>query len=211
MKPNEYVIVVGREFGSGGREVGRALAKRLGIPYYDKELLRQAAKKSGISEDIFSRADESRPSILSSILSMGYNPNDGMYTSTSMSREKLYTAQSNVVREVTHAGPCVIVGRTADYVARDLPNMVSIFLHSPLEKRVDRILARKDCASRDEATRLATRKDKQRESYYNYFTGRRWGSSSNYHLSIDASSMPTEAIVDLIISYLENRHKAAKA
>lgn len=204
MKANEYVIVVGREFGSGGREVGRALAKRLDIPYYDKELLRRAASDSGIDVDIFSKADESKPSMLSALFGMGCSPADGMYSTSAMSREGLYKAQSAVIRKVTEK-PCVIVGRTADYVARDRRNMVSIFLHAPIEKRTARIVRRGDCTSDEQAARLAAKKDRMRESYYNFFTGRNWGRSSNYHLSIDASSMSVESIVDLIVDYLEKK------
>lgn len=209
MEGNKYVIVIGRQFGCGGRVIGKALASRLGIPYYDKELLRQAARRSGIAEDIFDRGDEKRPSMLASLLGFGYTPADGNYSTSTMSREGLYKAQSAVIRDITHAGPCVIVGRTADYVARDLDNLVSIFLHAPVEKRVSRIVSRGDFPTPEEARKNALRRDKMREDYYNFFTGRSWGHAANYHLCIDASSMKDEAIIDLIVDYLEHRHRPA--
>lgn len=209
MNANEAVIVIGRQFGSGGREIGRALAARLKIPYYDKELLRKAASSFGFDEEIFSQADESTPSFLSQLLGMDSFPVFGNYSTSSMSRDRLYSAQSAVVHDVAKAGPCVIVGRTADYVCRDFPNLVSVFLHAPLKERTRRITGRGDCPDEKKAESLALRRDSAREKYYNFFTGRRWGVADNYHLSIDASSLPVEKIVDLIITYIENRLPAA--
>lgn len=205
MKANEYVIVIGRQFGAGGREVGRALAERLGLPYYDKELLREAARQSGIREEVFRKADESRPSFLGSLFGLGASGTVESYTTSAMSRSGLYKAQSEVVEEIASRGPCVLVGRTADYVLREMPNLVSLFLHAPLDKRAVRIVGRGNCATGQDARQMAQKRDRLRESYYNFFTGRHWGHADNYHLSIDASSMTTPQIVDFIVSYLENK------
>ena len=122
-----------------------------------------------------------------------------------MSRSGLYKAQSEVVEEIASRGPCVLVGRTADYVLREMSNLVSLFLHAPLDKRAVRIVGRGNCATEQDARQMAQKRDRLRESYYNFFTGRHWGHADNYHLSIDASSMTTQQIVDFIVSYLENK------
>lgn len=205
MKAGEYVIVIGRQYGSGGREIGQALATRLGIPYYDRKLLREAAARIGFDEEVFSHTDERKPSLLASLFGTGCFPADGEYTTSSMSRQGLYRAQSAVITEIAKEGPCVIVGRTADYVLRELPNMASIFLHAPIERRAERIMKRDGCQTAKQAASLAHKRDSAREKYYNFFTGRRWGHADNYHLSIDASSMTTDEIVELIISYLEHQ------
>lgn len=205
MKANEYVIVLGRQFGSGGREVGHALSERLGLPYYDKELLKEAARRSGIREEVFSKADESKPSFFGALLGLGSSEAVENYTTSQMSRAGIYEAQSAVIEEIAAQGPCIIVGRTADYILRKRKNLASVFLHAPLEKRIPRIIARGNCASENEARQLAQKEDRLREGYYNFFTGRHWGRSDNYDLSIDASSMSINDIVDLIIYYLERK------
>lgn len=200
MKPEDFVIVIGREFGCGAREVGKSLAQKLGIPYYDRNLLAEAASTFGFKQEIFDHADERRPSLLRSLISGSYT--SGTCGSQTLSEERLYEAQSKVIRRLVESNPCVIVGRTADYIGRHLPNMVSIFLHSPVEERAKRIVERGDCPDIKKAASLAHKRDKLRQSYYNYFTGQQWGSASNYHLSIDVSSLSPQSTVDMIITYL---------
>lgn len=209
MRAEDQVIVLGRQFGCGGREIGKALAERLGVPYYDKELLRSAARRSGFDEDIFSRTDECRPGLKGVVMGLWSSPADGQYSVSAMSREGLYRAQSAVIADVAHAGPCVIVGRTADYVLRDMASMASIFLHAPVAYRAEKIVQRGECDNTDAAVELARRRDSMREQYYNYFTGRRWGYADNYHLCIDSSSMTTAETVQLMIHYLEHRSVAS--
>lgn len=198
---NGPIIVIGRQFGSGGRKIGKILAEKLGIGYYDTELLSEAAKRLGISSGIFDAVDEKRPSPLHSLLQSMYGIADNFH-STSMCGEKLYSEQSRVIREICAMGPCVIVGRTADYVMREHPGLVSVFLHSPIEKRISRIVKRGEAPDTRQARELAERKDRERENYYNYFTGHKWGNADNYHLTINAAEMEDEAIADLIISYI---------
>lgn len=200
MKPEDFVIVIGREFGCGAREVGKSLAQKLGIPYYDRNLLAEAASAFGFKQEIFDNADERRPSLLRSLISGAYT--SGTCGSQTLSEERLYEAQSKVIRRLVESKPCVIVGRTADYIGRHLPNMVSIFLHSPIEERARRIVDRGDCKDLKKAVSLAHKRDKLRQSYYNYFTGQAWGEASNYHLSIDVSTLSPESTVDMIINFL---------
>jgi len=208
-KSGSCVVVIGRQFGSGGRRIGKAVASRLGISYYDKELLSEAAGSLGFSPDIFVAADEKRPSPLRSLLQGVYGIADNFHTTT-MSGERLYRAQSDVIKKICSIGSCVIVGRTADYVLRGHPGLVSVFLHAPIEIRGRMILERKDATSLEQAIELARKRDHDRESYYNYFTGRHWGDASNYHLSLDSSAIPEDAVIDMIVNFASSKFSLTK-
>lgn len=205
MTEKDFVIVIGRQFGSGGREIGRRIAEKLGIPYFDKNLLAEAAKAFGFDKDMLADADEKRPSFIRTFLGSSYGNTSDFGCWGSLSPDALYDVQSRVIGRICHAGPCVIVGRTADYIARELTNLFSVFIHSPEAHRARRIVMRNDAADEAEAIRIAKKADSKRESYYNYYTGRRWGAASNYHLSLDASMLSMEETVDLIISFLKAR------
>lgn len=193
------VIVIGREFGSGGRLLARRIADALGYEYYDRELLAESAQRHGFSPELFAARDERRPSALRSLLHFGYGISD-TYNPTTLSSEGIYKAQSDVIRALAQEKDSVFVGRTADYVLRDNPNLLSVFIHAPLEERVRRIISRGDAADEREAAEIARRMDRHRADYYNYFTGRRWGEASNYDISLDASRFPAEKIVEIITS-----------
>lgn len=205
MTEKDFVIVIGRQFGSGGREIGRRIAEKLGIPYFDKNLLAEAAKAFGFDKDVLADADEKRPSFIRTFLGSSYGNTSDFGCWGSLSPDALYDVQSRVIGRICHAGPCVIVGKTADYIARELTNLFSVFIHSPEAHRARRIVMRNDAADEAEAIRIAKKADSKRESYYNYYTGRRWGAASNYHLSLDASMLSMEETVDLIISFLKAR------
>lgn len=200
---SNILIVVGRQYGSGGRRIGKMLADRLGIDYYDKTLLSKAAERLGYSTDIFSCKDEKRPSLLRSLLTFNYGSTSGQMTDAPMSDEKLYEFQSNVIRDICRNNSCVIVGRTADYIMRDHPRMLSIFIHAPLEKRGEAVFKRDSVKDLKEAMSRASRFDRDRASYYNYYTNSdRWGKADNYHLTFDSSKMPDETIVQIVCSML---------
>lgn len=204
-KPQGTVIVLGRQFGSGARSIGTIIAKKLGIGYYDKEILARSASQLGFSPDIFAHADEKRPSPLRSIMQGFYGIPDNFHT-TSFCGERLYREQSAVINKIAETESCVIVGRSADYVLRDHPGLVSIFLHAPLPHRVKKIMERNDADNETKAAELARKRDRDRESYYNYFTGGEgWGRADNYHLSVDASLLDDEAAADLIISFIKSQ------
>lgn len=203
-----FVIVIGRQFGSGGRTIGKLIANRLGIDYYDSELLTKAAEAEGLSPEIFKDHDERKPSVLKSILQGAYGIADNFHT-VPLSGERIYKAQTKVIKDLCKKGSCVIVGRNADFILRNHPNLLSIFLHSPLTQRVKRIMQRKEALTEEEASEMARRHDKRRESYYNFYTGeKKWGEADNYHLSLDTSCMGNEDIVDLIITLAEKKFKA---
>lgn len=200
----QYVITIGREFGAGGRELGHILATKLGIPYYDKELLGEAASHAGLSRAIFEKNDERAPGLLDGLppLSMGYNPLSWYTGPGGASGQTVYRAQSDFIHAIADRGPCVIVGRTADYILRDRRCVLNIFLHAPEDVCVDRILSRADCHDRDKARAIRRKTNRLRAEYYNFYTDRTWGAASTYHLCLDSSAMPMEQTADFVIDYL---------
>ncbi|MCH5218851.1 MAG: cytidylate kinase-like family protein [Muribaculaceae bacterium] len=202
MKQNDYVISIGRSFGAGGRAIGRELCSKLDIPFYDNELLMEAAQEFGFSPQIFARADERKPSFLRRLVTQSYGVQENYITAT-ISTESLYQAQSQVIRAIASRGPCVIIGRTADYVLRDHPGLLKVFVHAPLAFRARKIVERGDAPSEVEAIELARQKDRRRQEYYNYFTGREWGTAANYDLTLDSSMLPSDESAEVIIFYLK--------
>jgi hypothetical protein len=203
MKPYDFPIIIGRQYGSGGRKIGKMLAERLAIRYYDKEILAEAAAAMGYQKEVFDKADEKAPSFLSSLTGMfSYLGTPAGYDCGSLTTEHLYNAQSHIIQELASAEPAVFVGRTADYILRDVPNMISIFIHAPLCERAERILARGECKTIEQAIEIAKRKDRQREEYYNSFTGKKWGYASNYDLCINHSHLSDDDIIKIIIEYI---------
>lgn len=200
-----YVIAIGRQFGCGGREIGQLIAKGLGVAYYDKELLSEAAKSSGVNEDFFEAADERSPRFFSSLWSfnLGYNTGAYFIGDTPLSDDSIYRAQSEVMTQLADRGPCVIVGRTADYLLRDHCKVVSVFVHSSIEDRVQRIMSRDDAKTEKEAREKAEKKNKLRAEYYNFYTDKKWGDAASYDLSIDTSLLGTQATAMFIIDFVK--------
>lgn len=202
-----YVITIGRQFGSGGRELGRMLAKRLGIGYYDKELLAQAARKAGMAESFFESTDERMPKMMGS--AMGFSMGFGQlpwYNGTAILTDSVYSALADVMEQLAGKEPCVIVGRSADFVLRNSPTpLITLFVQAPMDVRVKRILERADKATEKEARTLAEKTDKLRASYYNFYTDKRWGDSTSYDLCFDSSVIGMEDMCDLIAEYIRRR------
>lgn len=207
MKASERIIVIGRQFGSGGRELGKLLSNELSLPYYDKELIAAAAGQCGYRKDIFYDYDERKPSFLRSIISLTSGHPAQNFSTGGFSAENIYIRQSEAIREIIEQGPCVIVGRTADYIARDKQNLFSIFLHARPEIRAHKISCNSDNLGVEEAQDIILRQDRLRERYYNYYTGRSWGLATNYHMSIDTSDTSIEVIASTIISHLNAIHE----
>ncbi len=206
MTPSDFVIVIGRQCGSGGRELGRALADRLGIPYYDRRILRDASKELGIRPDLLERNDERRPSRLAAWLSASCGAVDASYHGKTFSEGDIHRFQGKVIRNLLERGSCVIVGRGADYIGRDLPNILSVFLHAPAQERLKRMRRNEATGlSDDELREMMVRTDRRREAYYNDFTGRHWGRADNYHLSLDSSLVSIDTLADLIVNLLLQR------
>lgn len=199
------VISIGRQFGAGGRRVGQALAKELGIAYYDKELIMEAAKEFGFAPVFFEENDEKSASLSGNVLQwMESFVTNGFGSKNYLSQDTLFEMQSEVVRKVAEKHSCVIVGRCSDYVLRDYPNCVSVFLHSSDEDRIQRIRERSGLTV-EEAIAKMRMEDKKRAAYYNFYSSKTWGESATYTLSIDVSSIGVEQTVQLIMFYLRQR------
>lgn len=207
MLPDKYVITIGRSFGSGGRALGRMIAERLGIAFYDKMLLVKAAEKAGYNIEYFEQGDERMPRIMGSIIpfSMGFYPMSWVGDSTGGNTDRVYKAQCDFIHDLANGEPCVIVGRSADYVLRDVDNVVNIFVHAPIDECAKRIVGRHDTETLDEARALAERTNKLRANFYNFYTDKRWGHATSYDLCIDSSTMPLEKLADFIINYIHLR------
>lgn len=204
---NNLIVTISRQYGSNGRHIAVALAKELGIRYYDKELIQLAAKENGISEKMFEDADEMPSNSFLYSLSMGSrNFGSGFNYVDCLSNDKLFLMQSKVIRELADKGPCVIVGRCADYILRDYPNCVNIFLHASDEFRLAHVMNELDINA--EGAKEAIRKTgKKRASYYNYYSDVEWGSAKSYHLSLDISELTEESAAQILKGYLEVRGK----
>lgn len=191
------IITIGRQFGSGGKEVGIRVAKELGIPFYDKEILREAAKKSGLCEKILENFDEQPKSLLYTIAMDSYMfalPGTGVGDSL---EQQVYLATFNSIRHLAKEGPCVIIGRCADYALADDPNHLSIFIHAPLEDRVRRVAKRQNLPP-DKARAVIVRTDKRRASYYEYYSSQRWGAVDSYDFCLNSSFLGLGRTVELI-------------
>lgn len=196
------IITIGRSFGAGGRAIGRRLSSLLEIPFYDNELLKAAAAEFGFASEIFARADEKKPSIFKRLVTQAYGVQEA-YLSDALSSETLYQAQSQVIRSIASLGPCIIIGRTADYILRDFPGTVKVFVHAPLAYRAQKIVERGDAATSEEAIELARQKDRNRQEYYNYFTGREWGTAANYDLTVDSSLLTPQLSAEVISFFIK--------
>ena len=192
---DNLVITIGRQYGSGGREIGKKLAEKLGIAFYDQELLTVAAKHSGLSQDLLEINDEKPMSLLFSLSTGGYGGEMSI-------NQKLFLAQFEAIQLVARQGPCVIVGRCADYALRDFDNCVNIFVHADLPHRIRRIsnLYQKSARAAEETI---LRTDRRRASYYNYYTGKKWGAMENYDLAINTSRVGIDYAVQLIADFAE--------
>lgn len=207
MEKQPFVITVGRQFGSGGRELGKALAEALGIDYYDKELLVESAKLAGVNPEYFEKKDERFPTFLQGVFSfsMGVTPMCYYTGSSSITDDGLYKSISDFLLKTAKEKSFVVVGRSADYILRDHPRCVNIFIHAPLDECVKRITKRNDAIDEVKAAAIAKKTNKWRAEYYNFFTDKQWGDAKSYDLTIDSSLMPMESNVELIKEYLRLR------
>lgn len=206
MLPEKFVITIGRTFGSGGRQLGRAIAERLGIGFYDKKLLVKAAEKAGYNIDFVSRGDERAPRVIGGIIpfSLGFYPMSWI-GDNSASSDGIYRAQCDLIHELAGTEPCVIVGRSADYVLRDVENVINIFVYAPAEVCARRIVERGEAPDMAYALAMAERTNKLRANFYNFYTDRRWGHSTSYDLTVDSSKLTLDELADFIIRYIRLR------
>lgn len=199
----KFVINIGRQLGSGGRTVGEIIARRLGVRLYDKELINLAAEQSGLCPELFEKADEKESrGVLSTMIGYLRAPfvgDDGGVTNV-LSNDALFKIQSDVIREIAAREPAIFVGRCADYILRENPRCVNVFITADDRDRIGRIRARQG-GSEEEARALMERMDARRASYYNYYSSRTWGVASTYHLCINSSPLGDEATADFILEF----------
>ncbi len=201
----KVIITIGRQFGSGGSEIGKKLADNLNIKYYDKELIQLAAKESGICPELFEKADEKSSGGLLQAFAMGFSMNGALYQPNDYFTDAtLFQVQSDVIRKIAAERSCVIVGRCADYILKDDPHCTSVFIHSSEEDRIQRITG-KNPVTEKEALEQMRKTDKTRASYYNYYTDKTWGAAMSYHLCLNSSVIGTDHCVRLIEEFIKNR------
>ena len=203
MNSTSSIITIGREYGSGGRQIGQEVAKYFGIKCYDKELLEHAANESGICKELFENHDE-RPtnsflySLVMDTYSFGYSSSG--FTDMPMNH-KVFLAQFDAIKKIADEGPCVLVGRCADYALESYPNVVSIFIRADMEDRIRRVATRLDLTDA-KAKDLINKTDKKRASYYNYYTNKKWGEAASYELCLNSSELGVQGTAKAIEQYI---------
>lgn len=198
----KVIVTIGRQFGSGGRTIGKKLAEQLGIAYYDKELINLASKESGICGEFFEKADEKTSGSLLKALAMGFSMNNAIFQSNDyLSNESLFQIQSDVIRKVASGQSCVLVGRCADYILREDPDCISIFVSASEEDRIRRS-AEYNQSDEKEAEEYMRKADKSRASYYNYYTDKIWGAAESYDLCINSSLYGIDKTVEFIRQFI---------
>lgn len=197
----EIYVTIGRQFGSGGREIGKKVAQALGVPYYDKEILAVAAQESGLSHEFLKSYDEKPTNSFLYSLVMGQQRiTPGVPGNTV--EQMAANAQREAVLSVAEKGSCVIVGRCADYILRDKPGLCRVFICADQDARIRRVCARDGVSEREAAEKLR-KMDKTRASYYSFHTDRKWGASESYDLCVNSSRIGTDAAVEVILAFVK--------
>ncbi|MBQ4105729.1 MAG: cytidylate kinase-like family protein [Clostridia bacterium] len=204
----KFIITIARQFGSGGREIGKALSEKLGIPYYDKELISLAAKESGMDAEVFNNVDERATNSLLYSLSMGLYSFGNSFSAMGdlPVNDRLYILQHKIIKKLAEDGPCVIVGRCADYVLKDRDNCINLFIHANMDYRKKRAIEIHG-VDKARAEQIVNKTDKVRANYYSFYSGQKWGLAQNYDLCIDSSKLTTEQAVELVEAYINIKSK----
>ncbi len=204
------VITIGRQYGSAGHEIGEKVAKYFNVPFYDKKILTRAAKDSGFCEEMIQNHDE-RPTnsflynLVMDTYSFGYNSSSFVDMPIS---HKVFLAQFDAIKSFADEGPCVIVGRCADYALADYDNVLNIFIYSDDDFRAKYLMEHdKSIKSLEDAKDIFAKKDKQRQSYYNYYSTKKWGRAESYDLCINSAKLGIEGTVKFITQYIEDYEK----
>ncbi|MCR5302794.1 MAG: cytidylate kinase-like family protein [Lachnospiraceae bacterium] len=207
----QTIITVGRQFGTGGHEIGQKLAEKLSINCYDKELIKRAAKESGLCPEILEHNDE-RPtnSFLYNLVmdTYSFGITNSNYVDMPLSH-KVFLAQFDTIKKIAEEGPCVIVGRCADYALADYENVLNLFIYGDLQKRIERVMTKYDVSEKD-AKDMILKKDKQRASYYNYYSTKKWGKAETYDLCVDSTVLGRDGTVELLYQFVMDYEKTLK-
>jgi len=202
---DKFVINVGRQLGSGGRQIGEKLASQFGIAFYDKELINLASKESGLGKEFFENADEKKShSIIGGLLGLRTNISNEVYVNNYLSNETFFKIQSDIIRELAEEKSCVFVGRCADYILRDHPRCINIFITADTDDRVKRVTQDQKLTAA-KALEVIEKTDKKRSEYYNYFSNKVWGVAESYHLCINSSVLGIDETVAFIRRFVEQK------
>lgn len=197
------IITISRQFGSGGREIGKKLAEKMQIPFYDKELIELAAKESGIDPELFEGNDEKTSIGFQFLNSIGFTLGSPITSISEMSlSDRMFLIQTEIIEKLADNGPCVIVGRCADYILAQRSDVLNVFIHGDIRDRVERAKTDYKVDERDIEGSIM-KIDKRRASYYNYYTNGKWGKADNYDLSINSSTFGIDCSVDIIEKVLK--------
>lgn len=200
----KVIITIGREYGSGGRFIGRMVAEKLGIPFYDKELIALASKDGNISEKMIEGLDETTANrFFYALPTSSFMPSSMASTFDLTMNDRLFLAQSKAIKNIADSGSAVIVGRCADYILRDNPNVINVFIHADLNYRVEQAIKFYNL-NPSNARKIVQKTDEQRQKYYTYYAGRKWGIANNYTLCID-SSLGWEVATELITTVAKSK------
>ena len=201
----KIIITIARQYGSGGREIGEKVAAKLGIPLYDKELIKEGAARESLDENAVKAADESATNSLLYTLAMGSNVlGTTMHFGYKMPlNDKLFILQSDIIREYAKKGSCVIIGRCADYVLRDESNVLRLFIYGDLDHKIARVSERHPEMKAGQVIDAINKTDKRRSSYYNFYTGNKWGKYDNYDMAINSSAFGIDGSAELICACVE--------
>lgn len=199
-----YVINIGRSLGSGGRAIGHLLAENLGIAYYDREILLLAAKESGFCPEVFERSDEKNKFLRTLGNIIPYMGSTGSFYSNELSNENLFRIQSDAIRKAADSHSCIFIGRCADYVLRNNPRCVNVFITANMEDRIANVMKWNDC-NEQKAMDIIERGDKERADFYNFFSSGTWGAADTYHLCINSSVLGIERTADFIKEFVEKK------
>ena len=206
--PLKSIITIGRQFGTGGHEIGRKLAEKLGIECYDKDLIKKAAEDSGLCSEIFEHNDE-RPtnSFLYNLVmdTYSFGITNSNYVDMPLSH-KVFLAQFDTIKKLASEGPCVIVGRCADYALADYDNVLNLFIYGNMDKRIERVMHKYEVSEKD-ARDMILKKDKQRASYYNYYSTKKWGKAETYNLCVDSTVLGRDGTVELLYQFVMDYEK----
>ena len=206
MVDKRIIINVGRQLGSGGHDIGRMLALDFQAKYYDRELLNLAAKESGFSEKLFEAHDEKKGFFRGLFNIQAAHVSEGTLYRTGFNQESLFQFQSDAIRKAAQEDSCVFVGRCADYVLRDFPNVVNIFITASMQYRIEQIM-NKQHLDEVAARKFIEQKEASRAQYYNYYTGKKWGAAESYDLCIDSSILGFQQTEQLIAQFIRKRFR----
>lgn len=196
---NKTIITISREFGSGGREIGKLIAEKLNIPFYDKEIIELAAESSGIDKELFEESDTRTSKGFHLFGALGYSLGGPLSAITELSlNDRLFMVQSQILDQVASQGACVIVGRCADYVLRNRKDVLNVYVHANLKDRKERAVHSYEVDTRDIEDSI-NKIDKRRANYYEFYTDRKWGQAENYDICINSSAFGIEGTAGIII------------